>query len=66
VNIRLNGKTREVAAGWTVRDLVAALGFRSRVVVVERNGEPVPRSSFASTPLGDGDVVEIVRPVPGG
>ena len=62
----MNGKVKAIENGSTVRDLVEALGLRTRSVVVEHNGEAVARARFASVRLRDGDVVEVVRAVPGG
>jgi thiamine biosynthesis protein ThiS len=66
VDVRVNGKPKVLRDGSTVADLIVALGLGSRRVVVERNGEPVARSRFTSVRLDDGDVLEVVRPVPGG
>jgi sulfur carrier protein len=66
VNLRVNGRSRTADEGTTVADLIAALGLAGRSVVVERNGEAVPRSSFGVQRLADGDVIEVVRAVPGG
>ncbi len=62
----VNGEPRELADGATVEQLVAALGVDRRSVAVERNREIVPRSQHATTPLADGDRVEIVTMVGGG
>ena len=35
-------------------------------VAVARNDEIVPRATWATTPVADGDAIEIVRPVQGG
>ncbi len=35
-------------------------------MLVERNGEPVARTDLASTPLVEGDRIELVRAVAGG
>ncbi|PIV92065.1 MAG: thiamine biosynthesis protein ThiS [Gallionellales bacterium CG17_big_fil_post_rev_8_21_14_2_50_54_146] len=35
-------------------------------IALERNGDIVPRSSYAETPLKDGDKLEIVVAVGGG
>ena len=61
-----NGDPVEVAEGASVEDLLAALGLGGRWVLVERNGEPVPRSHLAATLLADGDRLELVRAVAGG
>ncbi len=61
-----NGRTVELSDGATVDDLLGALGLGGRWVLVERNGEPVPRAELASTLLADGDRLELVRAVAGG
>ena len=48
------------------KSVIDALGLRSRSVAVEHNGEAVARSRYTSVRLRDGDVVEVVRAVPGG
>jgi sulfur carrier protein len=62
----VNGEGQEVPAGTTVRGLVERLDLAGGPVAVERNGEVVPRAEHASTPLAEGDVVEIVHLVGGG
>lgn len=47
-------------------DLISDLDLRAPNVVVERNGEPLVRAKFGTTRLQAGDVVEVVRAVPGG
>lgn len=66
MNITLNGATRLVEAGLTVLGLIEQLGYQGKRIAVERNGEIVPRSAHASTPLADGDTLEIVVAVGGG
>ena len=63
--ITLNGKEREVGAR-TVADLVAELGLAGGYALVERNGEPVDRSSYPTVELTDGDNLVVARPVAGG
>lgn len=65
VRIVVNGAAVEVAAGWSVGDLVRARTDGQRVAVA-RNGEVVPRGEWDSTPLADGDLVEVLAPVAGG
>jgi len=64
--IRLNGESRRVAAGATLDALLRELDLDPRWIVAELNGEPLPRERFGSTPLADGDRLEVVRPVAGG
>ena len=61
-----NGDEVEVADGATVADLLEQLGLSKRLIVVERNGDPVPRSERATTSLASGDRLELVRAVAGG
>jgi thiamine biosynthesis protein ThiS len=62
----VNGEERAVEAVADVAGLVAALGLDSRKVAVERNLEIVPRSTYAATPVADGDHIEIVHFIGGG
>jgi sulfur carrier protein len=66
VRVVANGEAVEVAAGATVADLLGELGLGGRWVLVEHNGEPVPRAQLSSTPLAEGDRLELVRAVAGG
>jgi thiamine biosynthesis protein ThiS len=62
----VNGEERVVEAVADVAGLMAALGLDSRKVAVERNLEIVPRSTYALTPVADGDRFEIVHFIGGG
>lgn len=61
-----NGQAVDLPDGASVDDLLSALRLGGRWVLVERNGQPVPRSELASTLLADGDRLELVRAVAGG
>jgi sulfur carrier protein len=66
MKLTLNGELREVAAVATVSDLLGSLRLTEKLVLVERNGNAVPRADFAFTKLVEGDTVEIVRLSAGG
>lgn len=66
MRVTVNGSGREVVEGTTVRGLIELLKLDGGPVAVERNGDVVPRAQHASTPLSEGDVVEIVHFVGGG
>ena len=53
-------------AGTTLGALLVSLGVQPATVVVERNGEVVPRDAFDRTVLAEGDRLEVVRFVGGG
>jgi len=61
-----NGKAVDLHDGATLDDLLGHLGLGAKWVVVERNGDPVPRKATATTVLADGDRLELVRAVAGG
>jgi thiamine biosynthesis protein ThiS len=62
----VNGEERSFAGIGDVAGLVAALGLNPRKVAVERNLEIVPRSTYAATPIAEGDRIEIVHFIGGG
>jgi sulfur carrier protein len=62
----VNGEARSFSGIGDVAGLVAALGLDPRKVAVERNLEIVPRSTYALTPVADGDRIEIVHFIGGG
>jgi len=64
--VTANGRPVELPDGATVATLIDRMGLTGRVVVVERNGEPVERRALAATALVDGDRCEVVRAVAGG
>lgn len=64
--VTVNDEPCEVADGMSVADLIRDRGLGSRWVLVERNGEPVPRAVLGATVLADGDRLELVQAVAGG
>jgi thiazole synthase len=66
LNITLNGESRSLDAGLTVRGLLVGLGLDPAKIAVERNLEIVPRSTFDQVRIADGDRFEIVHFIGGG
>ena len=66
LQITVNGQARPLAGLKMVSDLVAELGLDARKVAVEKNLAIVPRSAYATTPIMDGDAIEIVGFIGGG
>lgn len=66
LNLKINGESRQFSEALTVAGLIAALGYAGKRIAVEKNGEIVPKSQHASTPLASGDQLEIVVAVGGG
>lgn len=65
MTITINGTPRSVSAA-TVHDLLLQLELDPRAVVVELNRVIIRRPAIETTPVGEGDVVEIVHFVGGG
>ncbi|MDQ3079774.1 MAG: sulfur carrier protein ThiS [Pseudomonadota bacterium] len=65
-SVKINGERRHAASGTTLAELIADIGLDPLRVAVERNLEIVPRSTFGSVIVEDGDDYEIVHFVGGG
>jgi sulfur carrier protein len=66
MTLTINGDTRTTADADSVADLLTGLGLDPRGVVVELNRVIIRRPALATTPVADGDVLEIVHFVGGG
>jgi sulfur carrier protein len=67
LTLTINGKAAKVPDdARTLADLVVALGLSGKRIAIERNGEIVPKSLHATTPLAASDRIEIVGAVGGG
>jgi thiamine biosynthesis protein ThiS len=66
ITLSINGASRQFPAALKVVELIEMLGYTGKRIALERNGEIVPRSTFATQQLLDGDKLEIVVAVGGG
>ena len=66
MQLTINGDQRSVDDAHTVEQLLLHLALDPRTVVVELNREIIRRPAIATTPVAEGDVVEIVHFVGGG
>lgn len=66
MQLMINGDARSTTRAETVEQLLAELGLDPRGVVVELNRVIIRRPLLASTPVVEGDQVEIVHFVGGG
>lgn len=67
MKVLVNGVPSDIAEGTTVAELVNARTVeRQRWVAVAVDGAVVPRGTWASRMLGDGDSVEVLVPAAGG
>jgi sulfur carrier protein len=62
----VNGEERQAENTPTLGEFLAFCALPSKMVVVERNGEIVPREKYGVMKLTDGDVLEIVQMMAGG
>jgi len=66
IEITVNGDRKRFDRALCVAELVDKLALTGKKIAVEKNGEIVPKSAHARTPLADGDRLEIVVAVGGG
>ncbi len=66
MQVTVNGSGTEVPDDATVSALVAGRAGGHGRVAVARNGDVVPRTTWARTPLAPGDAVEVLAPTAGG
>jgi len=66
VEIRLNGKVRDVADGITVQRLLDQLGLQPLRVAVQRNLDIIKRDRYEEVVLQPGDTIEILTVMAGG
>ena len=65
MKIIVNGAERELAAA-TLAEALEALEYADTVVATALNGHFVPARARSTTPLAEGDRIEIVAPRQGG
>jgi thiamine biosynthesis protein ThiS len=66
VTVRVNGEDLRFPRGASISSLLERLKVSTPRVAVERNREIVPKASYPSTLLEDGDSLEVVEFVGGG
>ncbi|MDD5388486.1 MAG: sulfur carrier protein ThiS [Gallionellaceae bacterium] len=66
ITLYINGQPRQFPAAMQLAELLENLDLVGKRIAVEKNGEIVPKSQHAATPITDGDQLEIVVAVGGG
>jgi len=66
ITISINGTIRKIPASSNIATLIEDMGLTGKRIALERNGEIVPRSTFATQYLSDNDTLEVVVAVGGG
>jgi thiamine biosynthesis protein ThiS len=66
VSIFVNGRARQVGGAITLGELAAECRLDARRLLVELNGETLPRDTWPAHAVQHGDRVEFIRVVAGG
>lgn len=66
ISVQINGEALELPAGLNLEALLRHCGYEPRLVVVEFNGEILPRGRWPGQLVQSGDALEIVTIVGGG
>ncbi|MHC4970886.1 MAG: sulfur carrier protein ThiS [Planctomycetota bacterium] len=66
MRVRVNGRETDVEAEATIGRIVDSIVPDRSRVAVERNKEIVPRTTYDTTPVAEGDVIEVVTLAGGG
>jgi len=66
MEVRINGKPKEVPEGLSITALLQELGLDTRYAAVALNGEVVRRADHPAVVVKEGDRIEIVHAVAGG
>ena len=66
MQVRVNGKVREVAEGITIQRLLEELGLHPMRVAVQRNLDIIKRERFEEVVLQPGDTLEVLTFMAGG
>ncbi len=66
ISVSINGTTRSFGQAISIAELIQEMGLGGKRIALERNGEIVPRGSYAQLMLANGDKLEVVAAVGGG
>lgn len=66
IDVTINGRGERIARGSTIGAFLAGKGYRVTMIIVELNGEIVPRDDYADIVMRPGDRIEMVHAVGGG
>ncbi|MBI2286638.1 MAG: sulfur carrier protein ThiS [Nitrosomonadales bacterium] len=66
ITVSINGEPRQFPQAISIAAFIEEMGLTGKRIALERNGEIVPRSTFATQQLADGDRLEVVVAVGGG
>ena len=66
IKIRLNGKNKSIAQGYTLNELINNLNIPIQKVAIELNKEIINKKNINKIKLKNDDIIEIVHFIGGG
>jgi sulfur carrier protein len=66
MQLLINGQASEMPPELTARQLIERLELAGKRIALEVNGEIIPRSTYETHNLREGDKIEIVHAIGGG
>jgi sulfur carrier protein len=66
MKVIINGTAHELGTGTSVGDAVRLVTTSASGIAAAVNGEVVRRASWDSTPVADGDLIEVITAAQGG
>ena len=66
ITITVNGQKKEIANETNLVELLGSMGLSQVTAVVEKNGQIIPKNSFAKSIIHENDTLELVRFMGGG
>ena len=66
IKIRLNGKNKSIAQGYTLNELIKNLNIPIQKVAIELNKEIINKKNINKIKLKNDDIIEIVHFIGGG
>lgn len=63
--VKVNGESLDIS-GKTLAEYLSTTKYDMKRIAVEKNGDIVPKATYESTVLEDGDSIEVVSFVGGG
>jgi len=63
---RVNGSEQTLPSGMSLIDFLGTKNVKPAAVVIEHNGEVLPKGGYDGIVLRDGDMLEIVQIIGGG
>ncbi len=63
--VKINGESLDIA-GKTISEYLSTTNYDMKRIAVEKNGDIVPKATYAQVVFEDGDIVEVVSFVGGG